>query len=187
MRLRHAHRKSMNIVGFKNIALYYISSFLEEPPTWSLEGEAISQTEVSELTFDSEEDKLIAFGITAGRIAVWWWGAFGDDFDVTGGLLYSIPIDPKKIIKNRKKILSLVRKLEKEQKKNPLVTKYKGKWMGNYDMSRCRSLTDEIDKLILEEFGLLDYWPDVLFVDQTLAKVTGDRPGTLRHWPFPLN
>lgn len=187
MRLRHAHRKSMNIVGFKNIALYYISSFLEEPPTWSLEGEAISQTKVSELTFDSEEDKLIAFGITAGRIAVWWWGAFGDDFDVTGGLLYSIPIDPKKIIKNRKKILSLVRKLEKEQKKNPLVTKYKGKWMGNYDMSRCRSLTDEIDKLILEEFGLLDYWPDVLFVDQTLAKVTGDRPGTLRHWPFPLN
>lgn len=187
MRLKHAHRKSMNIVGFKNIALYYISSFLEEPPTWSLEGEAIEQTEVSELTFDYEEDKLIAFGITAGRIAVWWWGAFGDDFHVTSGLLYSIPIDPKKITKNRKKILSLVRKLEKEQKKNPLVTKYKGKWMGNYDMSRCRALTDEIDKLILEEFGLLSYWPDVLFADQTLAKVTGDRPGTLRHWPFPLN
>jgi len=186
MRLKHAHRKSTNIVGFKNIALYYISSFLEEPPTWSLEGEVISQTKISELTFDSEDDKLIAFGVTAGRIAGWWWGAFGDDFDVTGGLLYSIPIDPKKIVKNRKKILALVRKLEKEQRKNPLVTKYKGKWMGNYDMSRCRSVTDEIDRLILDEFGLLDYWPSVLYVDQTLAKVTGERPGTLRKWPFPL-
>jgi hypothetical protein len=110
----------------------------------------------------------------------------GDDFDVTGGLLYSIPIDPKKIVKNRKKILALVRKLEKEQRKNPLVTKYKGKWMGNYDMSRCRSVTDEIDRLILDEFGLLDYWPSVLYVDQTLAKVTGERPGTLRKWPFPF-
>lgn len=186
MRLKQAHRRSTNIVGFKNIALYYISSFLEEPPTWSLDGETLSHTEISELTFDTEEDKLIAFGITAGRIAGWWWGALGDDFHVTGGLLYSIPIDPKKIVKNRKKIISLVRKLEKEQKKNPLVTKYKGKWMGNYDMSRCRNVTDEIDQLILDEFGLENYWPALLYVDQTLAKVTGERPGTLRKWPFPL-
>ncbi len=187
MRLKHAYRKSKDIVGFKNIALYYISSFLDEPPTWSLEGEVISQTKISELTFDGEENKLIAFGVTAGRLAGWWWGALGDDFDVTGGLLYSIPVDPKKIVKNRKRIIVLVRKLEKEQKKNPLVTKYKGKWMGNYDMSRCRNITDEIDRLILDEFGLLDYWPDLLYADQTLAKVTGERPGTLRKWPFPLD
>lgn len=186
MRLKHAHRKSDDIVGFKNIALYYISSFLDEPPTWSLEGEVIRQTKVSELSFDGEENKLIAFGVTAGRLAGWWWGAFGDDFDVTGGLLYSIPVDPKKIVKNRKKIISLVHKLAKEQKKNPLVTKYSGKWMGNYDMSRCRGITDEIDKLILEEFGMLEFWPALLYVDQTLAKVTGERPGTLRKWPFPL-
>ena len=78
------------------------------------------------------------------------------------------------------------KKLEKEQAKNPLVTKYNQNWMGNYDMSRCRSVTDESDKLILEEFGLLDYWPEILYADQTLAKVTGERPGTLRKWPFPL-
>ncbi len=186
MRLKHAHRKSTYTVGFKNTALYYISSFLEAPPAWSLEGEVVSQTKISELTFDNESDKLVAFGITAGRLAGWWWGAFGDDFDVTTGLLYSIPIDPKKVITNRKKILALVQKLEKEQKKNPLVTKYSGKWMGNYDMSRCRSVTDEIDRLILDEFGLLNYWSDVLYVDQTLAKVTGERNGTLRKWPFPL-
>ena len=187
MRLKHAHRKSEDVVGFKNTALYYISSFLDEPPTWSLEGEVLRQTKVSELSFDGEENKLIAFGVTAGRLAGWWWGAFGDDFDVTAGLLYSIPVDPKKIVKNRKKIIALVRKLEKEQKKNPLVTKYSGKWMGNYDMSRCRNITDEIDKLVLDEFELLDYWSEILYADQTLAKVTGERPGTLRKWPFPLD
>ena len=186
MKLKHSYRKSTNIVGFKNIALYYISSFLEEPPTWSLEGEVLSQTKISELSFDGEENKLIAFGVTAGRIAVWWWGAYGDDFDVTSGLLYSIPIDPKKISRNRKKILELVRQLEIEQKKNPLVTKYKGKWMGNYDMSRCRKITDEIDKLILDEFDLSEYWQDLLFVDQSLNKTTGESTSSIREWPFPL-
>ena len=186
MQLRHSHRRSTNLVGYKDIALYYISAFLEEPPTWTLEGEVISHTSISEITFDSEELGLVAFGVVSGRLAGWWWGANGDDFHVTGGLLYSIPIDPRKIVKNQKKIITLAKKLAKEQKKNPLVTKYKGKWMGNYDMSRCRSITDEIDKLILDEFELLDYWPEILYADQTLAKVTGERPGTLRKWPFPL-
>jgi len=186
MELRHSFRRSNYKVGFKTIALYYISSFLEAPPTWSLSGELIEHTSVSELSFDTEELQRIAFGITSGRIAGWWWGAFGDDFHVTGGLLYSIPFDPRKVQKNKKKIIDLTKKLVIEQKKQPLVTKYKGKLMGNYDMSRCRKITDEIDKLILDEFDLLEYWPDILFADQTLAKVTGERPGTLRRWPFPL-
>jgi hypothetical protein len=186
MQLGHSHRKSTHIVGYKDIALYYISAFLEEPPTWSLEGEIIKQTKVSEITFDTEDLGLIAFGIVSGRLAGWWWGANGDDFDVTKGLLYSIPIDPRKVVKNKNRIIVLARKLAREQKKHPLVTKYKGKWMGNYDMSRCRGITDEIDKLVLDEFGLLEYWADVLFADQTLAKVTGERSGTLRQWPFPL-
>ena len=187
MQLRNSHRKSTHVVGYKDIALYYVSAFLEEPPTWNLEGEVISQTSVSEISFDSEDLGIVAFGVVSGRLAGWWWGANGDDFHVTAGLLYSIPIDPRKIVKNQKKIITLAKKLANEQKKNPLVTKYKGKWMGNYDMSRCRNITDEIDKLILDEFDFLDFWPDILYADQTLAKVTGERPGTLRKWPFPVD
>jgi len=186
MKLLHSSRRTSFGIGFKKIALYYVVTYLTEPPSWNLEGTQIPQTATGELTFDSEESRQLAFLITAGRLGVLWWGQFGDDFNLTGGLLYDIPIDPKKIVKNRKKLLSLAKKLEKEQAKNPLVTKYNKNWMGNYDMSRCRNVTDESDKLILDEFGLLEYWPDVLFADQTLAKVTGERPGTLRKWPFPL-
>ena len=186
MKLLHSSRRSNFGIGFKKIALYYVVTYLTEPPSWNLEGVQIPQTATGELTFDGEESRQLAFLITAGRLGVLWWGQYGDDFNLTGGLLYDIPIDPAKIIKNRKKLLSLAKKLEKEQAKNPLVTKYNQNWMGNYDMSRCRSVTDESDKLILEEFGLLDYWPEILYADQTLAKVTGERPGTLRKWPFPL-
>lgn len=187
MKLLHSSRRTSYGVGFKKIALYYVVTYLTEPPSWTLEGTQIPQTATGELTFDGEESRQLAFLITAGRLGVLWWGQFGDDFNLTGGLLYDIPIDPKKIVKNRKKLLSLAKKLEKEQAKNPLVTKYNKNWMGNYDMSRCRNVTDESDKLILDEFDLLEYWPDILYADQTLAKVTGERPGTLRKWPFPLN
>jgi hypothetical protein len=186
MKLLHSSRRTSFGVGFKKIALYYVVTYLTEPPSWNLDGTQIPQTATGELTFDGEESRQLAFLITAGRLGVLWWGQFGDDFNLTGGLLYDIPIDPKQIVKNRKKLLSLAKKLEKEQAKNPLVTKYNKNWMGNYDMSRCRNVTDESDKLILDEFGLLEYWPDILFADQTLAKVTGERPGTLRKWPFPL-
>jgi hypothetical protein len=186
MRLLHSKRSSEFIVGFKGISLYYISSYLNEPPSWTLGGDRIPQTAVKALTFDDEESRLLGFLITAGRIAGWWWSVLGDDFNVTSGLLYSLPFDPNKIKVNRKALLKLAIKLDREQSKNPLVTKYNGKWMGNYDMSRCRNVTDETDQLLLAEFGLSEYWPDLLFADQTLAKVTGERPGTLRKWPFSL-
>jgi hypothetical protein len=187
MKLIDSSMRSNFSVGFKKIALYYVVTYLTEPPSWNLEGDQIPQTATGQLTFEDEESRQLAFLITAGRLGVLWWGQFGDDFNLTGGLLYEIPIDPKKIVKNRKKLLSLAKKLEKEQARNPLVTKYNKNWMGNYDMSRCRNVTDESDKLILDEFGLLDYWPDLLYADQTLAKVTGERPGTLRKWPFPID
>jgi hypothetical protein len=65
------------------------------------------------------------------------------------------------------------------------VTRYAGKEMGNYDMLRCRHITDESDQLILDALGLADYWPAVLLADDRLLKVTGERPGTEREWPFP--
>ena len=122
----------------------------------------------------------------AGRLGVWWWGATGDDFHVTTGLMESYPISIKQVETIRKDLLKVSRELMKEQLRHPLVTKYAGKEMGNYDMSRCRHITDVSDQLILNELGLSEFWPHVLHADAGLAKVTGERPGTRRKWPFPL-
>jgi hypothetical protein len=58
--------------------------------------------------------------------------------------------------------------------------------MGNYDMSRCREVTDRIDVLVLKQLNLSQYWPAILLADASMAKVTGERPGTLRTWPYPI-
>jgi hypothetical protein len=57
--------------------------------------------------------------------------------------------------------------------------------MGNYDMLRCREITDRADEIVLKTIGLEHLWPSVLLADARLAKATGERRGTERAWPFP--
>lgn len=173
-------------LGFKQTALYYMSVFVEDPPSWTMAGERIPQTKIGKISFRTEQERDIAFIMLAGRLGVWWWGATGDDFDVTTGLLESFPISITQLKSTQASLLKLSRQLRKEQLKHPLVTKYAGKEMGNYDMSKCRHITDVSDRMILESLGLSQYWPEVLLADAGLAKVTGERPGTRRSWPFPL-
>ena len=47
------------------------------------------------------------------------------------------------------------------------------------------AITDEADLLVLDTLGLGDLWPAVLLANDHLLKVTGERPGTEREWPFP--
>lgn len=173
-------------LGFKQTALYYLSIFVDDPPSWTMSGKRIPQTKIGRISFRTEDERDIALTMLAGRLGVWWWGATGDDFDVTTGLLESFPISILQVKSIHAELLKLSRQLRKEQVKHPLVTKYAGKEMGNYDMSRCRHITDRSDQLILEVLDLGQYWPDVLHADAGLAKVTGERHGTRRSWPFPL-
>ena len=173
-------------LGFKQTALYYMSIFVDDPPSWSMDGKRTPQTKIGKISFRTEEERDIAFVMLAGRLGVWWWGTTGDDFDVTTGLLESFPISISQIESSHSELLKLSRRLRKEQLRHPLVTKYAGKEMGNYDMSRCRHITDESDQLILQALGLDEYWSDILLADAGLAKVTGERPGTRRSWPYPL-
>lgn len=173
-------------LGFKQTALYYMSVFVDDPPSWTMAGKRIPQTKIGKISFRTEQERDVAFIMLAGRLGVWWWGATGDDFDVTSGLLESFPISISQLKSNQAELLKLSRQLRKEQLNHPLVTKYAGKEMGNYDMSKCRHITDMSDIIILESLGLSQYWPEVLLADAGLAKVTGERPGTRRSWPFPL-
>lgn len=173
-------------LGFKQTALYYLSVFIDEPPSWDKDGNRIPQTQVANLRFANQRDRDLAFILLAGRLGVWWWGATGDDFHVTRGLLKAFPVSLDEVAPIADELLTLAADLRVEQQRHPLVTKYAGKEMGNYDMSRCRHITDQADELVLDLFGVADLWPSVLLSDASLAKVTGERPGTRREWPFPL-
>jgi len=173
-------------LGFKQTALYYVSVFVDEPPAWMPDGSRTEQTMVGWLGLADEITVDLVYLLLSGRLATWWWGAVGDDFHVTGHVLKSFPISPSELGGIRTDLLPLAAELREEQLRHPLVTKYAGKEMGNYDMSRCRHITDRSDRMVLEALGHADLWPTLLLADSRLAKATGERPGTRREWPFPL-
>jgi type I restriction-modification system DNA methylase subunit len=179
------HRHGQFSLGFKQTALYYMSLFIDDPPAWMPSGERTAQTMIGYLKFQTEDVRDIAFCLLSGRLATWWWGATCDDFHVTSGLLGSFPIAPAKVEKAWPGLLGLAKQLRKEQPEHPIVTRYAGKEMGNYDMLRCRHITDQADRLVLGTLGLGHLWPALLLADDRLNKQTGERPGTEREWPFP--
>jgi len=181
------HRRGQMKLGFKQTALYYMSVFIDDPPAWMPSGKRTPQTKIGFLKFQTEDLRDIAFCLLSGRLATWWWGATGDDFDVTAGLLGSFPVAPAKVERAWPGLRELAKQLRNEQPKHPIVTRYAGKEMGNYDMLRCRHITDQADLLVLDTLGLGELWPSVLLADDRLNKQTGERPGTEREWPFPWN
>lgn len=180
-----ATRRHGSSLGFKQTALYYLSVFIDEPPAWLPTGERTAQTKVGWLRFESEAERNVAYVLLAGRLAVWWWAVTGDDFDVTAGLLKSFPISHDAVSSVSRELQGLAAELREEQPKHPVVTLYARKEMGNYDMLRCRHITDRADQLVLHALGLESYWPEILAADARLMRATGERPGTEREWPFP--
>lgn len=178
-------RRHGSKLGFKQTSLYYLSVFVDEPPAWHPNGERAPQTQVGLLHFDSDRERDVAYVLLAGRTGVWWWGATGDDFHVTAGLLKSFPISLEAVRSIWDELGELARELRHEQPQHPIVTLYAKKEMGNYDMLRCRHITDRADRLVLDHLGLGKYWPELLAADARLLRVTGERPGTEREWPFP--
>jgi len=171
-------------VKFKTTGLYYISAFVDEPPSYDNKGVPIKQTKIGSLKYPTEKDRNLALAIALSKIALIWWASTGDDFDITSKGLGSTPLDPSKLpIQTQEKILILSQEIIEAMKNNIIYTKYAGKWMGNYDVKYLRHLTDRVDKVILDSIGMSDYWEDIENAYASFMKMTGERPGTVREIP----
>ncbi len=171
-------------VKFKTTGLYYISAFIEEPPSYDKEGAVISHTDIGRVKFSDEKVRDLALAIAVSKISLIWWAATGDDFHVTSRGLGSTPLEPSKLPGHTQEtISSLSRDIVEEMQNNIIYTKYAGKWMGNYDIKYLRYLTDQVDKTILDSIGFSDYWEDIETAYASFMKMTGERPGTVREIP----
>jgi ssDNA-binding replication factor A large subunit len=166
---------------FKTTALYYISSFADDPPSFDGRGRPIAQTTIGSIAFGSEALRDAALAITLGKLSVLWWSATGDDFHVTGKGLAGLPIaldalSPKVVAK----LAAYGAALRREMPKHVIYTQYAGKKMGNCDIEYLRRLTDEIDRYLLEVLDASDTWEDVEVAYARFMKMTKERPGTTR-------
>ncbi|MGW3735047.1 Eco57I restriction-modification methylase domain-containing protein [Streptomyces sp. NPDC005148] len=171
-------------IGFKTTALYWLSVFDEDPPSYELDFRPTPQTKTGRLRFDSEREARVALAVAASKLAFVWWYSTGDDFDVTAEGFKSTPIDPSALSAGAKEhLIRLADRLFEDFPNHVAFTKYAGKWMGNYVLSEMRDITDSIDRILAQELGYEDLLPALEHAYYCAYKPTGDRPGTLRHDP----
>jgi hypothetical protein len=169
-------------LGFKVTALYYLPVYTEVPPVYDQALELVPPPKDSRILFGSEEDRLLAYALLAGELAVLWWASTGDDFDVTGKTLKEFPIALAAVEPARERLLELARELEREahREEHLLFTPYAGLMTGVWDLRRLRPLTRAIDQVVLETLGMERYLPAVIRAVSRFQKSTGERPGTER-------
>lgn len=177
-------RRGASTLGFKNIALYWLAVFRDDPPAYELDLTPFTDTPIKHIHLASEDDARLALAIAASKLGFVWWYCTGDDFNVTGETIKSIPVNVAALsADSRARLRDLGDALAADFPNHVLFTKYAGKWMGNYVVSEMRDITDQIDAIIADELGYTQHLPALEHAYYCAYKPTGDRPGTLRYDP----
>ena len=100
--------------------------------------------------------------LSNGLLMFIWWIAVGDDFHLTQNNFTSIPLGTGQLSKDQRQRLSiLLPELDRAMQDNVVFKLNAGKNIGNYNLARCRHVTDKSDRVWLEALGLSDLWEDI--------------------------
>ena len=177
-------RRGAGRLGFKNIALYWLSVFREDPPAYELDLTPFTDTPIKHVNLANEDDANLALAIAASKLGFVWWYSTGDDFNVTAETIKTIPANVSALSTSAcDRLRRLAEELTADLPNHVLFTKYAGKWMGNYVHAEMRDITDKIDAILAAELGYTDLLPSLEHAYYCAYKPTGDRPGVLRYDP----
>ncbi len=97
-----------------------------------------------------------------GKLMFVWWAGVGDDFHLTQTVLKSAPVGPRQLTEEHQKfLLASLLDLERAMAENVVFKRNAGKNIGNYNLARCRWITDKADKVWLEALALSDLWEEI--------------------------
>jgi hypothetical protein len=179
-----AARSGRYRLGYKKTANYWISMFKDDPPCLDGNRKPMPQKEVGDLWFRSEEDMYLALAVGTSRTMFLWWVFNGDAFHILGRTFTDFPLVPTKLSDDDKRVLVRVgRSLDErltQSGEHLLWTPYAGAWYGNFDLNRCRDITDLADDVLLRHFGLDGHRFAFEVEYKNYMKSGGERPGTVR-------
>jgi hypothetical protein len=156
---------------FKKTAYNWLNFCREMPPCYDGAGNLIPHTQFGELSFPSAEIRDLAFLFLNGKLQFTFWAIIGDDFHVANWMFGNFPIDLDNLPQTTKqKLLSLVNELEGLMIRNTSFKLNAGKRIGNYNLAKCRVVTDKSDLMFAEYLQLLDVWGDIELLYSQIVK-----------------
>jgi hypothetical protein len=132
------------------------------PPAFDAQGAPVAQTKYSSLGFATARERDVALALVSGAWLFWWWLAHGDGFDVTGGLLQALPLDPRALpAAAQDELARLGRRIQARAAKHVAYKKNSGKRIGTFDLRACLDLSARADDVVARALGAEDLLADV--------------------------
>ena len=99
-----------------------------------------------------------------------FWFAIADDFDVTRWNFADFPADFERLNSEQKaKLLAIAPELETAMSRAIQFKLNAGRRVGNYNLAKCRHVTDRSDAVLAKAWGLESVWEDIeLYYFQTV-------------------
>ena len=154
---RQGHR-----LHFKQTAYNWLTFCVDQPPVYDADNGLIPQSGYGAGTFRAASIRDASMLFLNGKLAFVWWIAIGDDFHLTLSNFVSAPIGPAQLSNQQKEqLIALLPDLEGAMNENVVFKLNAGKNIGNYNLARCRHVTDNSDRVWLDALGLSDLWDDI--------------------------
>ena len=140
---------------YKGNAYNYLSVSMEPVPVINPDGSPGTTSQQRSIAFRTSQARDFAYVMLAGRFGLAWWAVVGDDFDLTKGIVKSLPC----VFENSPSsfgelVVSWAPTVFKAQSQATVWKLNKGKRIGNWNLAACRHVTDLADTEILLAAGL---------------------------------
>jgi hypothetical protein len=156
---RHATPYTLH---FKKTAYNWLSFTHEEAPCYDARNKRVPQTKYGDISFASAEERDLAFLLLNGKFQFSFWVAIGDDFDVTKWMFADLPLHPAKLTMDQKQQLKKLTPALKAAVEDAVQYKLNaGKRVGNYNLAKCRPVTNQADRIYAQAFGIEHVWDDI--------------------------
>lgn len=150
-----SQRATKYSLHFRKSAYNWVSFSLEPAPCFDRSGRLMSGSDTGEIHFGSERERDLAHTLLNGKIGLLWWAIVGDDFHVTISNFASIPFPVKGPLGFTDDQLGEFRSaLESAMRRNTVFKLNAGKRIGNYNLAKCRNVSDLSDVIWIRVLDL---------------------------------
>ena len=171
----HASKDSQQCLYFAKTAYNWVSFSLKPAPCFNLDYKPIPPTGTGKVYFVDSLKLDLAHTLLNGKLGVLWWAIVGDNFDVTKSNFANIPFPLEKLgFFAKEKIKSIRVELEEEMQANVVFKTNREVRAGNYNLAKCRNVSDQSDLIWMDAFGLQEVWDEVELAYVQLVKTDYD-------------
>ena len=151
-----------NALHYRSTAYNWLNFCYVQPPCLDKSGNEIGQSQFSTQGFNSAAVRDTLFLLLNGKLGFLYWCIVGDDFHVAKWMFSQIPTCLSALSSEDKARLNGIVPILWEAMQRATVFKANaGKLVGNYNVAKCRDITDKSDQIFAKSMGLESIWEEV--------------------------